>query len=78
MKIKVKPEANVETFRIRKKTSYLQEKSFGVINTTNPKFYQKILVILVSISTVLILPESPKELEAVCHNYYSSYVCEAW
>ena len=42
------------------------------------KFYQKLLVVLVSLSAILIFPESPKEMEIVCKSYYPQRLCNVW
>ncbi len=39
---------------------------------------QKLIVCSISISAILIFPESPKELEAVCNNYHSQHICNVW
>ena len=45
---------------------------------TDFKFYQKLLVVLISLSAILIFPESPKEIEIVCKSYYPQKVCNVW
>ncbi len=42
------------------------------------KFYQKLFLVLISLSTILIFPESPKELEKICENYHSRKLCKVW
>ena len=42
------------------------------------KFYQKLLVVLISLSAILIFPESPKEMEIVCKSYYPQRICNVW
>ena len=42
------------------------------------KFYQKLFVLLISFSTILIFPESPKELENICESYNSRKICNVW
>ena len=42
------------------------------------KFYQKLFVFLISFSTILIIPESPKELENICETYNSRKICNVW
>ena len=46
--------------------------------TLDTKFYQKLLVVLISLSTILIFPESPKMLENICERNYSSNICNVW
>ena len=42
------------------------------------KFYQKLFIVLVSLSTILIFPESPRELENICESYNSRKLCAVW
>ena len=42
------------------------------------KFYQKLFLVLIVISTILIFPESPTESEAICKNYHSWQICNVW
>jgi len=42
------------------------------------KFYQKLFVFLISFATILIFPESPKELENICESYNSRKICNVW
>ena len=42
------------------------------------KFYQKLFVVFISLSTILIFPESPIELENICQSYHSKKSCNVW
>ena len=53
----------------------LRDKEFNLIDF---KFYQKLFVVLISLSTILIFPESPRELENICENYNSKNLCIVW
>ena len=75
MKVAVKSDLKSKTFCISKSYTPLIEKETSLVNT---KFYQKILVILISFSTFLIFPESPRELENLCKNYNSRELCNVW
>ena len=44
----------------------------------NYKLYQKIFVVIISFSTILIFPESPRELESICETYNSTKLCNVW
>ena len=63
MKTALKPDLNSKTFCVSKSYPRLIEKE---INLVNLKFYQKLFVFLLTFSTILIFPESPKELESIC------------
>ncbi|MBW3044738.1 transcription factor TFIID [Prochlorococcus marinus str. MU1415] len=42
------------------------------------KFYQKLFIVLIALCTILIFPESPKEMETICENYHSRKLCKVW
>ena len=44
----------------------------------NLKFYQKLFVLFISFSTILIIPESPIELGNICESYNSKKTCNVW
>ena len=75
MKTVLKPELKLKTYCISKSYSRLKEKEISFINF---KFYQKLFVLLISFSTILIFPESPRELENICENYNSRKICNVW
>ena len=75
MKIAVRPALKSKTFCIGKSYGRLIEKE---INCVNFKFYQKLFVFLLAFSTILIFPESPKELENICESYNSRKLCNVW
>ena len=75
MKTVLKPELKLKTYCISKSYSRLKEKEISLINF---KFYQKLFVLLISFSTILIFPESPKELENICESYNSRKSCNVW
>ena len=75
MKTAVKNDLKSKTFCFSKSFSHLIEKEKSVINL---KFYQKLFVFLIAFSTILIFPESPKELENICEDYNSRKICNVW
>ena len=75
MKTALKPDLKLKTYCISKSYSRLTEKEISLINF---KFYQKLFVLLISFSTILIFPESPKELEDICASYNSTKLCNVW
>ena len=42
------------------------------------KFYQKLLLILLTLCTFLIFPESPLDSEILCKKYHSTEACIVW
>ena len=75
MKTAFESDLKSKTFIISKSYPRLVEKKVSLINF---KFYQKLFVFLLAFSTILIFPESPKELENICENYNSRKTCNVW
>ena len=75
--MKIASKAELKSKNCCKSKSYTLLKEIE-INCINFKFYQKIFVVLISLSTILIFPESPKELENICENYNSVKFCSVW
>jgi len=75
MKTALEPDLKSKTFCINKSYHRLVEKEVCLVNF---KFYQKLFVFLLAFSTILIFPESPKELENICEEYNSSKLCNVW
>ena len=75
MKTVVKPELKLKTFCINKSYTRQIEKE---ISQFDFKFYQKVFALLISFSTILIFPESPRELGNICESYYSKNSCNVW
>ena len=75
MKTAFKPELKSKTFCFSKSYPILVEKEVSLVSS---KFYQKLFVFLISFATILIFPESPKELENICENYNSRKICNVW
>ena len=70
-----KPDLKSKTYCISKSYSRLVEKEISLINF---KFYQKLFVLLISFLTILIFPESPRELGNICEINNSSKSCNVW
>ena len=70
-----RPDLKSKTYCISKSYSRLVEKEISLINF---KLYQKLFVLLISFLTILIFPESPKELENICESYNSRTICNVW
>ena len=75
IKIAVKPDLKSKSFCSSKSYTFPKEKEIGLVNI---KFYQKLFVVLISLSTFLIFPESPGELESICESYNSRKLCNVW
>ncbi len=75
MNTALKPDLKSKTSCISKSYTRVIEKEISLVNY---KFYQKLFVLLISFSTILIFPESPKELENICESYNSRKICNVW
>ena len=78
MKTVIKPKAKLKVVRISRKNSHFFKKGNYLITQNNFKFYQKLFLVIISLFTILILPQSPKDLESACENYYPSRICNVW
>ena len=75
MKIAFETDLKSKTFSVSKSHPLLVEKEVSLVSF---KFYQKLFVFFISFSTILIFPESPKELENICESYNSRKMCNVW
>ena len=75
MKTAFKPDLKSKTVYSSKSYAFLKEKEIGLVNI---KFYQKLFVVFISLSTFLIFPELPRELENICKSYNSKKLCNVW
>ena len=72
MKTAIESDLKSKTVCVSKSYIHLIEKEKSLINF---KFYQKLFVFLLAFSTILIFPESPKELESICESYNPRKIC---
>ena len=75
MKTAFKSNLKSKTFCVSKSYVRLFEKEK---NSFNVKFYQKLFVLFISFSTILIFPDSPKELGNICESYNPKTICNVW
>ena len=75
MKTALESDLKSKTFSVSKSYPRLMDKE---VNFVNFKFYQKLFVFFLAFSTILIFPESPKELENICESYNSRKICNVW
>ena len=75
MKTAFEPDLKSKTFCISKSYPLPVEEKVSLVSF---KFYQKLFVFLISFLTILIFPESPKELENICETYNSKKICNVW
>ena len=75
MKTVVKPIVKSKTYCVSKSCTRLIEKEMSLVSS---KFYQKLFILFISFSTILIFPESPLELGNICESYNSRKMCNVW
>ena len=75
MKTAFEPDLKSKTFCVSKSYPPLVQKEVSLVSF---KFYQKLIVLFISFSTILIFPEPPKELENICETYNSREICNVW
>tara|TARA_Y100001968_G_C18877082_1_gene489922 strand:- start:291 stop:527 length:237 start_codon:yes stop_codon:yes gene_type:complete len=78
MKALVRAEAQIKTLRIENRTPYFKEKVNSSINIVDFKLYQKLFLLLVAFSIILIFPESPREMESLCKDFYTDQKCNVF
>ena len=75
MKTTSRPNLQSKKFLVSKSYIFLKEKEKRFVEV---KFYQRLFVVFISFSTILIFPESPRELENICEDYNSRKLCNVW
>ena len=75
MKTSVRPNFKSKSFCTSKSYILLRKKEISFVDF---KFYQKFFVVLFALSTILIIPESPREMENICESYNSKKLCNVW
>ena len=75
MKTAIESDLKSKTVCVSKSYSPLKEKEISLINF---KVYQKLFVVLISFSTILIFPESPRELGNICESHNTRKICNVW
>ena len=75
MKTAIRPDFKSKSFLASKSYSHMRLKEISLID---PKYYQKLFVVLASLSVILIFPELPREMENICKFYNSRTICNVW
>tara|TARA_Y100000813_G_C23832803_1_gene198293 strand:- start:113 stop:340 length:228 start_codon:yes stop_codon:yes gene_type:complete len=75
MKTAIRPDLKQQTSCISKSYTPLIERKTSLVDF---KFYQKLFVLFVSLSTILIFSESPRELANICESNNSKNTCNVW
>ena len=72
MRAALKIDLKSKTICVGKRYACLRKTEESLIDF---KFYQKLTVVLITLSTILIFPETPRKLENICENYNSKKAC---
>ena len=75
MKTAVKPDLKSKSFCLSKSYTPLIKKETSLVNY---KYYQNLIVLLISFSIILIFPESTIESGNICESYNSRQSCYVW
>ena len=75
MNTAVKTQLKTQNLSICKSYNRFLEKEISLVNN---KFYQKLFILIISFSTILIFPESPRQLANLCERYNSIKSCDVW
>ena len=75
MNTAVKFDLKSKSLCISKSYSYMKEKEITLVSF---KFYQKLFILLISFSTILLFPDTPRELGNICESYNSRKICNVW
>ena len=79
MKVETSSESHLKFFS---KSSVIvplrKEKVNNSVVDFDTKSYQKLILILIALSTILIFPELPRQSEVLCESYNSSQSCNVW
>ena len=75
MKTAVKPYLKSKSLSITQSYTFLRKKEISLVNI---KSYQKLFAVLISLSTFLIFPESPRELQNICESFHTTESCNVW
>ncbi len=78
MQALIQPEVKLKIASFDNSINHFKEKSKNSKFRLDFKFYQKVFVILLSIGTFLIFPESPLDSESLCNKYHSKAACVVW
>ena len=74
--IRTPAKLNISTFN--NQTYHEKKQLIHSKSRSDFKFYQKLSLMLLTLSTFLIFPESPKDSDILCNKYQSKEVCNVW
>ena len=78
MQTLIKPEVKLEITTFDNSIYPVTKKLVSKKSGLTLKFYQKLILILLTSSVFLIFPESPKNADYLCNKYNSKEACTVW
>ena len=78
MKTFIKSQSKLKISSFDQSTYQNVEKPINSRIDSGSKFYQKLFIIFLTLSTFLIFPESPKDSEILCKKYHNNKACTIW
>ena len=78
MKTLIKSQSKYKISSFDQSTFQDREKPINSRITSGFRFYQKLFIIFLTLSTFLIFPESPKDSDILCKKYYTDEACTIW
>ena len=74
----IKPEAKLKITNFEYSTYQVEKKLVKSKIYLSPKFYQTLFIMVLTLCTFLIFPESPQESDFLCKKYHSTEACMVW
>ena len=78
MRTLIQPRLTLRIASYANSSCHIKEKSNNSKFGLDPKFYQKLFIILIASFSFLIFPESPQDSEVLCKKYQSTKACMVW
>ena len=78
MQALILPKVKLKIAKFDNLTDEVKEKSNKTKFGLDSKFYQKLFVIIFTPCIFLIFPESPKDSQVLCREFYSIAACDIW
>ena len=78
MQTLIQPEVKLKIPSFDNSKCQVKERSNSLKFGLDFKFYQKLFIILFSMTALLIFPESPQDSEVLCKKYHAIEACTVW
>ena len=78
MKVLIKPQSKLEMTSFNNTTYQVEANLINAKIKSDNKFYQKLLILFLTLCAFLIFPESPQDSDLLCKEYNSKEACMVW